>query len=759
MKGSPLEVSSADPFRIRAELANAPRPRPGQRSQIAEFYSGRSVLITGASGFVGKVLIEKLLRACPTINRIFVLIRPKWNKKPHERLRELLESPLFDGVRGNSSVQLEESVVLVEGDVMHPNLGLNSFDLSRITAEVSVIFHSAATVKFDEPLKLSVGINIAGTKNMVALCRCCPQLAALVHVSTAYANCERDAIDEHIYPVDMDPEKLVEMADWLDQETLQELKGCLLGRKPNTYTYTKALAEWLLVKSARDLPVVICRPSIVVASASEPFKGWIDNLNGPTGVVLGAGKGLIRSMYAEKDFVADLVPVDKVINLIVTLGWFADLNNRRHGHSTSSLVVENLTDSLLLGSSSTSSGAGSSAASTSGDFPDEHHQIHHLHTGRSHEEVDDCGDLSLSTSETSSQNDASSEVDGTNEQNLSQVEEEEEQEEQVAKQASKIVQVEEEEDLFQQQDDGYGSRSPEYANSISSSSSESGSSASTQRRRRFHATEHDKQKQPSIKITTTNTNESTTTNNTTSRSGNSSIIDNVPNSLGDSNKSSELDIKLKHFAQRRRDRLVEKELPEELADIPVFHCTSGSENPITWGQVQMLIIAALAVFPSISTYRYPCGSFTNNTKLDYFYRLTLHYFPGYVVDFITRLLGGKPVMIKIFRKFDKAANVLKAFTSKQWRFDYENRLYLMEELMSEEDRRLFDCDIKLLDWRQFCLDYVMGVRKFLLKEPLDNLAQARKNLRFVYYRNLSFQVAFFASSAYWLASTFGLLSV
>lgn len=102
-----------------------------------------------------------------------------------------------------------------------------------------------------------MSINITGTKNKINLCRRIPQLAGLVHVLTAYANCDLETIDEHIYSVDMGPERLIELADWLDQDTLQELKRRLLGAKPNTYTYTKSLAEWLLIRSGRDLPVVI----------------------------------------------------------------------------------------------------------------------------------------------------------------------------------------------------------------------------------------------------------------------------------------------------------------------------------------------------------------------------------------------------------------------------------------------------------------------------------------------------------------------
>jgi alcohol-forming fatty acyl-CoA reductase len=54
-------------------------------SKVCEFYSGKNVLITGATGFCGKVLVEKLLRSCEGIGKIYVLVRKKKQAMTHER--------------------------------------------------------------------------------------------------------------------------------------------------------------------------------------------------------------------------------------------------------------------------------------------------------------------------------------------------------------------------------------------------------------------------------------------------------------------------------------------------------------------------------------------------------------------------------------------------------------------------------------------------------------------------------------------------
>lgn len=61
----------------------------------------------------------------------------------------------------------------------------------------------------------------------------------------------------------------------------------LVGSAPNVYAFTKALGEEVLRQKCRNLqlPCAIVRPSTVTAAIQEPFPGWIDNMNGPTGMI------------------------------------------------------------------------------------------------------------------------------------------------------------------------------------------------------------------------------------------------------------------------------------------------------------------------------------------------------------------------------------------------------------------------------------------------------------------------------------------
>ena len=61
---------------------------------IQEFYNGQSIFITGGTGFMGKLLIEKLLRSCPGIAFIYILVRPKKGKDVYQRTEELFDDPV-----------------------------------------------------------------------------------------------------------------------------------------------------------------------------------------------------------------------------------------------------------------------------------------------------------------------------------------------------------------------------------------------------------------------------------------------------------------------------------------------------------------------------------------------------------------------------------------------------------------------------------------------------------------------------------------
>ena len=63
-------------------------------NSIERFYADTGILVTGTTGFVGKGILEKLMRVCPRITAIFILIRPKKNQTIEQRFKKLMDDPV-----------------------------------------------------------------------------------------------------------------------------------------------------------------------------------------------------------------------------------------------------------------------------------------------------------------------------------------------------------------------------------------------------------------------------------------------------------------------------------------------------------------------------------------------------------------------------------------------------------------------------------------------------------------------------------------
>lgn len=290
-------------------------------SNIQSYFKNKSVFITGSTGFLGKALVEKLLRSCTEIKNIYLLIRPKRGSDAHTRHKELLKSSVFDRLREEGNTAVFEKLKIVSGDVTLPQLGLSAEDRQSLIQEVSVVFHSAATVKFNETLKTAVQLNTHGTQRITDLCLAMENLEVFVHVSTAYSNADKKKISEKIYEPVMSPKELIQLCETCTDEELDILEKEIQGNHPNTYTLTKNMAENIVAEASLTIPVSIVRPSIVTAALFEPVPGWVDNVSGISGIMMEIGRGTIRTIVCEDTYVVDVIPVDLVVNSLISAAW------------------------------------------------------------------------------------------------------------------------------------------------------------------------------------------------------------------------------------------------------------------------------------------------------------------------------------------------------------------------------------------------------------------------------------------------------
>ncbi|XP_076256709.1 fatty acyl-CoA reductase 1-like [Rhynchophorus ferrugineus] len=329
-----------------------------RKISIPEYFRGKKIFMTGGCGFIGKVLIELLLRFCPDISLIYVLVRNKRGRTPEERVKEMLDLPLFDRLKKEYPGNLKKIIPIV-GDIAELNLGLSRESRETLIEEVNIIYSIGATVRFDEHIKDAIFTNTRSIRDLALLARESKQLEVFVHVSTAYCQVDKEVIEEEIYPALADWKNFIRVAEEYDSHYLNILTEKLIHPLPNTYVFTKRLAEQVVNNICdNEIPAIIYRPSIVVSSLNQPFPGWTENFNGPIGILATHGKGIVRSIYARSDLLADYMPVDVICKILMVTTWKKGLQNNEekkkvevYNGSNNGINILNSKEILAIGNS------------------------------------------------------------------------------------------------------------------------------------------------------------------------------------------------------------------------------------------------------------------------------------------------------------------------------------------------------------------------------------------------------------------------
>jgi thioester reductase-like protein len=225
-----------------------------------------AVLLTGATGFVGREILDRLLSRG---RRVYALVRAE------------------DDAAAAGRLCRHANLTAVAGDIEEPGLGLSS----NLSEEITTVVHCAASVSFDLSLEDSRRVNVTGTRNVVELAQRCPGLERLSYISTAYVAGE--------------PRRLFE-EDQLD-----------VGQSfRNPYEQSKFEAERMVREEAGGMPLQILRPSIVVGDSRTGRTSSFNVLYGP---LRAFARGAIPAIPARRSSPVDIVPVDYVADRTVEL--------------------------------------------------------------------------------------------------------------------------------------------------------------------------------------------------------------------------------------------------------------------------------------------------------------------------------------------------------------------------------------------------------------------------------------------------------
>lgn len=128
---------------------------------------------------------------------------------------------------------------------------------------VDIIIHSAATIRFDEPIKVAIKINVGGTLECLKVGQKMRNLELFVHVSTYYSNPIEPFVKTALHTPPVDWKLALKIANSkIPDEKIETLCKKYVGNFPNTYTFTKNLSEIVAAEHHNAFSVLITRPSV-----------------------------------------------------------------------------------------------------------------------------------------------------------------------------------------------------------------------------------------------------------------------------------------------------------------------------------------------------------------------------------------------------------------------------------------------------------------------------------------------------------------
>ena len=314
-------------------------------TSISDFYEGKHVLVFGSTTFPGKVLLEKLLRSCPNIEKIYCPILTTQNKSnlsAHDIFSEIYTTKLFDRVRQNNPkfqeklLPFDHNLFLTTTTTTTTEQDDNLYETLQNTIDLCFYMANTTSVDFQEQnLKDMIEYNVIHLKTILSFLKTCTKLQSIVYLSSIYANIDCPYIDECIYPCPIQAQKLVDTLDWMDKDMINLATPKLIGPKPNAFSFSHWLAETVLAEEENNLPSIsIIRVSIIGAAWKEPYPGWVEKCNGPSELFVAAGRGYLRSMKGDSTDILDIVPVDIPVNLLISTPWQKSLDENARQNLT-----------------------------------------------------------------------------------------------------------------------------------------------------------------------------------------------------------------------------------------------------------------------------------------------------------------------------------------------------------------------------------------------------------------------------------------
>lgn len=213
-------------------------------------------------------------------------------------------------------------ICVIEGDCGELNLGISTKNCNLLHENVTMIFHLAASVKFNEKYKKAINVNVRGTREVLNLASKCENLKIFFHFSSILAHLNEKKMEEKVYECFINPHIAIAIIENFSENQLEILFKNLKNEKNFcSYAFTKSLAESLVAEKEGKFPIVICRTSIISPIFENPIEGWTKGLQGIGGLMKAGVFGVIRTLPFSENDELPFIPVDFAVNDMMAYTW------------------------------------------------------------------------------------------------------------------------------------------------------------------------------------------------------------------------------------------------------------------------------------------------------------------------------------------------------------------------------------------------------------------------------------------------------
>ncbi|XP_060533363.1 putative fatty acyl-CoA reductase CG8306 [Cylas formicarius] len=183
-------------------------------------------------------------------------------------------------------------------------------------------------------------------------------------------------------------------------------------------------------------------------------------------------------------------------------------------------------------------------------------------------------------------------------------------------------------------------------------------------------------------------------------------------------------------------------------NVEIYHCTSSTRNPFKWQTIEHILNDYLHRFPLKSAVWYPHLKLVPSVTLYKISAFFVHIIPAILLDTITRVTGGRPILMKLHRNVNSSLDRLSKFIFTEWKFNALNTNNL-QDWMSKSDQEEFNLDISTLVWKDYFDDLTLGARVYLSKDPIKTLEAAKKKDKILFACHVGWKIGVI-SLIWWL---------